>query len=104
MKRSDLYRRVSGHFPDLAAQDVEKCIDLLLARIGEHLQSGQRAEFRGFGNFASRQRAPRTARNPKTGDKVRMEAKRVLHFKPSRELTKRINLQAAPIKRSGRRW
>jgi integration host factor subunit beta len=46
---------------------------------------------RGFGSFRSRQRKPRTGRNPKTGESVAVPAKRVPYFKPSKELRDLVN-------------
>jgi integration host factor subunit beta len=59
------------------------------------LQSGDKIEIRGFGSFRIRQRKPRTGRNPKTGDKVEVPAKRVPYFKPSKELRDLVNPKAA---------
>ena len=53
---------------------------------------GERIEIRGFGSFSLHYRAPRTGRNPKTGDKVELEGKYVPHFKPGKELRDRANI------------
>jgi len=45
--------------------------------------------------FRIRQRKPRTGRNPKTGDKVEVPAKRVPYFKPSKELRDLVNPKAS---------
>jgi integration host factor subunit beta len=55
------------------------------------LRSGDKIEIRGFGSFRIRQRKSRTGRNPKTGDKVQVPAKRVPYFKPSKELRDLVN-------------
>jgi integration host factor subunit beta len=55
------------------------------------LRSGDKIEIRGFGSFRIRQRKPRTGRNPKTGAKVDVPAKRVPYFKPSKELRDLVN-------------
>ena len=44
----------------------------------------------GFGSFQTRQRQARTGRNPKTGEAVKVPAKRVAFFKPSKELKQLI--------------
>ena len=56
------------------------------------LAQGERIEIRGFGSFSLHYRAPRTGRNPKTGDKVELEGKYVPHFKPGKELRDRANI------------
>lgn len=55
------------------------------------LAQGERIEIRGFGSFSLHYRAPRTGRNPKTGDKVELEGKYVPHFKHGK------NCAIAPI-------
>jgi integration host factor subunit beta len=55
------------------------------------LVKGQRIEIRGFGSFQINYRPPRTGRNPKSGEKVPVPEKFVPHFKPGRELRKRVD-------------
>ena len=52
---------------------------------------GRRVELRGFGAFSTRAREARVGRNPRTGDQVDVEAKRVPHFKAGKELRERLN-------------
>jgi integration host factor subunit beta len=61
----------------------------------EALKANDKVEVRGFGSFRSRQRKPRTGRNPKTGESVAVPAKRVPFFKPSKELRDLVNPAAA---------
>ena len=55
------------------------------------LRVGDKIEIRGFGSFRTRQRKPRVGRNPKTGDRVEVPAKKIPFFKPSKELKDLIN-------------
>jgi integration host factor subunit beta len=55
------------------------------------LRVGDKIEIRGFGSFRTRQRNPRVGRNPKTGDRVEVPAKKIPFFKPSKELKDLIN-------------
>jgi len=48
-------------------------------------------ELRGFGAFSTRQRRPRTGRNPRTGESVEVPAKRVPYFKPGKEIREQLN-------------
>jgi len=52
---------------------------------------GDKIEIRGFGSFRTRQRKPRVGRNPKTGDRVEVPAKKIPFFKPSKELKDLVN-------------
>jgi integration host factor subunit beta len=49
-------------------------------------------ELRGFGAFSTRKRDARTGRNPRTGEAVDVDAKRVPYFKPGKEMRERLNL------------
>jgi integration host factor subunit beta len=55
------------------------------------LRAGDKIEIRGFGSFRTRQRKPRVGRNPKTGEKVEVPAKKIPFFKPSKELKDLVN-------------
>ena len=55
------------------------------------LSSGERIEIRGFGSFSLRYRKPRIGRNPKSGMKVNINERYVPHFKPGKNLKKRVN-------------
>jgi integration host factor subunit beta len=55
------------------------------------LRGGDKIEIRGFGSFRTRQRQPRIGRNPKTGTRVEVPAKKIPFFKPSKELKDLVN-------------
>jgi integration host factor subunit beta len=55
------------------------------------LRTGDKIEIRGFGSFRTRQRQPRIGRNPKTGARVEVPAKKIPYFKPSKELKDVVN-------------
>jgi integration host factor subunit beta len=59
------------------------------------LRTGDKIEIRGFGSFRTRQRQPRIGRNPKTGARVEVPAKKIPYFKPSKELKDVVNSSAA---------
>jgi integration host factor subunit beta len=71
--------------------DVEVAINCLLKHMANALAQGQRIEIRGFGGFDLHHRAPRSARNPMTGEAVQLPAKVVLHFKPGKDMKDRVN-------------
>ena len=55
------------------------------------LRAGDKIEIRGFGSFRTRQRKSRVGRNPKTGDRVDVPAKKIPFFKLSKELKDMVN-------------
>ena len=65
-----------------AAVIVERILDSMV----HALDRGDKVEIRGFGSFRTRQRRARIGRNPKTGARVEVPAKRIAFFKPGKEL------------------
>src|ERR1700678_836116 len=85
MTKADLVEEVT-QLGDLTRRDGEMIVDTIFDSVIHALRTGDKIEIRGFGSFRIRQRKPRTGRNPKTGAKVDVPAKRVPYFKPSKEL------------------
>jgi integration host factor subunit beta len=92
MIRSELVQKLCSDFPDLSQREVENVVSALFDSITEQLSRGGRVELRGFGAFSTRQRDARTGRNPRTGEAVEVDAKRVPYFKPGKEMRERLNL------------
>jgi|SRR5690348_2460020 integration host factor subunit beta len=90
MTKADLVDKVTA-LGDLTRRDGEVIVDTLFEAVIGALKSGDKVEIRGFGSFRTRQRNARTGRNPKTGAKVDVPAKRVPFFKPSKELRDSVN-------------
>jgi integration host factor subunit beta len=61
-------------------------VERILDSIVRTLHRGDMVEIRGFGTFGTRQRAPRLGRNPRTGVRVEVPAKRIPFFKRGKEL------------------
>lgn len=90
MTKADLVDKVTG-LGDLTRRDGEIIVDLLFDSVVSALKAGDKVEIRGFGSFRSRQRKARVGRNPKTGTRVDVPAKRVPYFKPSKDLRDLVN-------------
>lgn len=90
MTKADLVDEVS-RASELSKKDSEVIVQTVLDSIIESLKSGEKVELRGFGSFRLRDRASRQGRNPKTGEKVFVPAKRVPYFKPGKDLKELIN-------------
>jgi integration host factor subunit beta len=91
MIRSELVARIAAQNPHLYERDVEALVKAIFNRIAEALANGNQVELRGFGAFEVRERGARSARNPKTGEKVAVEARAKIHFKPSTTMQARLN-------------
>jgi DNA-binding protein HU-beta/integration host factor subunit beta len=74
----------------LTQHQVQGIIQKVFDGITETLVREGRIELRNFGVFEVKERKPRKARNPRTGEKVEVPAKRVLTFKPGREIKVRV--------------
>ncbi len=83
----DTLARRSG----LPVADASLCIEAILGTITETVSKGDRVEIRGFGVFGMKERNPRRARNPLTGERVNVPAKAVPYFKPGKELSERVD-------------
>jgi integration host factor subunit beta len=92
MIRSELVEKLAEDHPDLSLREVEKIVSIFFDEIGGRLAEGGRVELRGFGAFSTRERGARTGRNPRTGETVEVEAKRVPYFKPGKEMRARLNV------------
>src|SRR3954465_7536690 len=93
MIRSELVQKLCTDFPDLTQREVEGVVSAIFDSITDQLAEGGRVELRGFGAFSTRQRDARVGRNPRTGESVSVDAKRVPYFKPGKEMRERLNLQ-----------
>lgn len=90
MTKADLIEEVS-RLTELTRKDSEIIVETIFDGVVRSLRAGDKIEIRGFGSFRTRQRKPRVGRNPKTGDRVEVPAKKIPYFKPSKELKDIIN-------------
>ena len=90
MTKSDLIERVAAHVPLISKKDTETVVNTIFDCMTEALRKGDRIEIRGFGSFQIKIREAREGRNPKTGQEVRIPAKRTPFFKVGKELKERI--------------
>lgn len=91
MTKSKLVQRLADKHPHLYLRDIEKIVDTVLGEITDALVRGDRVELRGFGAFSVKEREPRTGRNPRTGESVDVEGKKMPFFKTGKELRDRLN-------------
>ena len=91
MTKSELIESLTKKQTQLAYRDIELAVKTILEHMATTLSKGERIEVRGFGSFALHYRPPRVGRNPKSGEPVSLPAKHVPHFKPGKELRKRVD-------------
>lgn len=90
LTRSDLseavYREVG-----LSRTESADLVESILAHLSDALVAGDTVKISSFGTFAVREKGARMGRNPKTGEEVPIEPRRVLVFRPSHILKDRMN-------------
>lgn len=85
MNKADIVSKVA-ETTELSKKDVTKAVDAILDAIAEALQSGDKVQLIGFGNFEVRERSARKGRNPQTGEEIDIPASKVPAFKPGKAL------------------
>ena len=91
MIRSELIQTIADDNPHLIQRDVERIVNAIFEEITSAMARGERVELRGFGAFSVKQRDARVGRNPRTGEAVDVDAKRVPFFKTGKLLRDRLN-------------
>ena len=91
MTKSELIENLAMKHTHLNLSDVDASVKIILNHMAESLSQGERIEIRGFGSFSLHHRAARTGRNPKSGEAVALAAKYSPHFKPGKELRRRVD-------------
>src|SRR5256885_12674942 len=100
MNKAELIDDVS-HAVDMSRKDSEIIVETIFESIVKSLRGGDKIEIRGFGSFRTRQRQARVGRNPKTGARVDVPAKKITYFKPSTELKGIVNNSSSAAQAPG---
>lgn len=90
MTKADLIEMISKR-SELPKKHAEIVVNTIFKSIMDALEGGEKVELRGFGSFHMKVREARVARNPKTGEKVQVETKKVPHFRSGKELKEAVN-------------
>jgi integration host factor subunit beta len=89
--KSKLLKQLSNNYPNFLKKDLEKFTNIILGEIKNALKRGDRVELRGFGVFSTNIQKASIRRNPRTGEKVNVIAKRTIKWKMSKDLFKKLN-------------
>ncbi len=90
MTKLELIERIADQY-DISRREAEVAVNTFFESIVEALKRGEKVELRGFGVFKVREKRAMVGRNPKTGEKVQVPAKRVPYFKAGKDLKAAIN-------------
>lgn len=77
---------------DISRAEATKVVEIFFESMAESLACGDRVEIRGLCSFSVKKYKSYMGRNPKTGEKVRITAKKLPSFKCGKELRKRVDL------------
>ena len=99
MTKAELVEKVSAQI-NLTKKQTEVVVNTVFQSITESLAEGKKVELRGFGSFRVRNRNARVGRNPKSGDRVDVPAKRVPFFKAGKELRELVDKELEGAKES----
>ena len=89
MNKSDLIESVARS-AKITKDAAERGLNGLLSTLAAAMQEGKRVTVSGFGSFSVVDRAARTGRNPKTGEPVPIPSRRVVKFRPGKELSIKV--------------
>lgn len=75
----------------LSRNESSELVESVLREISDSLVGGENVKISSFGSFIVRQKGGRIGRNPKTGEEVPIEPRRVLTFRPSQVMKQQVN-------------
>ncbi len=99
LKKSQLIEKLVEEMDDFAEETNNKqkteiareTVNLFFNSIKDAVKEGDRVEIRGFGSFSTKSYEEYIGRNPKTGEKVKVNPKRLPVFRPGRELREMLD-------------
>jgi DNA-binding protein HU-beta len=89
MTKADLVSKIAGESGITKAQ-AEKAVDGFVSAVSGALAAGDKITLVGFGTFSVGERAQREGRNPRTGEKIKIPASKVVKFKAGKTLSEKI--------------
>jgi DNA-binding protein HU-beta len=84
----------------MTKRDAEKVLDTFVDTVSGSLAKGEKVQLIGFGTFDVKKRPARTARNPRTGEEIKIKASKSPSFKAGKALKDKVN---TPVKKKGKK-
>ena len=91
--KSNLLKQFRNNFPNFQKKHLNKIFDIFIHEIKETLKRGESVEIRSFGRFSVKLHKENIARNPKTGEKIKVPQKKIIRFKMAKEIFGKRNLK-----------
>lgn len=89
MNKADLVKRMA-EIAGTTKANAEKLLDAFMQAVQEAISKGDKVVLVGFGTFQVVKRAARTGRNPRTGQPLKIPAKKVVKFSPGKKLEESV--------------
>ncbi len=89
--KSKLLKEIADSYPNFLKKDLEKSLNIFINEIKFALYKKENVEIRDFGTWSIHTQKARDARNPKSGQKIKIPEKKKIRFKMSKKLFKKIN-------------
>lgn len=89
MNKAELIAKMAED-ADITKTQANAAIDSFVEAVTKTLKKGDKLTLVGFGTFSVSKRSARTGRNPKTGEAIKIKAKKVAKFKPGKELSSKM--------------
>ena len=89
--KSELIKELKKSYPNFLNKDLNKIIEIILKEIKVTLKRDEGVELRNFGTFRTSVQKASIRRNPKTGEKVSVPKKKIIKWKMSKNLFKKLN-------------
>ena len=99
MNKSELVSAIAQQ-ADISRKDAEKAVNGFVDSITESLINGDKVQLIGFGTFEVKSRPERIARNPRTGEEIKIAASKAPAFKAGKALKDTVN---TPAKKKGKK-
>ena len=90
MKKSELVEALAQR-QKLSLQDAQSIVNTILETLIATMVKGEDIQIRGFGSFQIKEYKSYVGRNPKTGEKMMVQAKKLPYFKVGKDLRERVN-------------
>lgn len=90
MTKSELIDLISEKHSHLNKKHIEYIVNEMFLQIKQALVNNDKVEIRGFGTFNIRESSEKIARNPKTGEKIKIPPKKIPFFKAGKIIKKKL--------------
>ena len=90
MNKSELIQKLAQQC-NISTDEADMCVEIFIDEMKKALMEGNRVEIRGFGSFKMKEYGGYKGRNPKTGEQVQVEPKKLPFFRAGKELKDLVN-------------